>query len=140
MVKKSIQLGLVRVVGLLVNLPDKGLAGPKGAHQRVFAANKIQVAGPEQGVIVKLAQRGQVGELEPILRLPFGVRAVHAGEAGLDRGRGPPRRHQQPCRLLVGGQLLQERRQGRRLVTEQRDQAFALKGDGQAAQPGFTIK
>ena len=140
MIKEGVELGLVRVVGLLVDLPDKGLAGPKGAHQRVFAANKIQVAGPEQGVIVKLAQRGQVGEFRPILRIPAGLLLVHAGEAGLDRGRGAPRRHQQPCRLLVGGQLLQESRQGRRLVTEQRDQAFALKGDSQAAQPGFTIK
>ena len=140
MIKESVELGLVRVVGLRVNLPDKGLAGPKGAHQRVFAADKVHVARPEQVVIVKLVQRWQVGEFQPILRIPAGVRAVHAGDAGLDRGRGTPRRHQQPCRLLGGCQLFQKGLQGSRLVTEQRDQAFALKTDGQEAQPGFTVE
>ena len=139
-IEKGLQLGLVRVVRLCVDLPDKGLAGPKGAHQRVFAPNKIQVAGPEQVVIVKLAQRGQPGEFQPILRIPPGVRAVQAGDAGLDRCHGAPGRYQQAGWLHVGRQLLQKSLQGSRLVTEQRDQALTLKEDGKAAQPGFTVE
>jgi hypothetical protein len=51
---------MVGVVLLRVDLPDEGLAGPQGAHQRVLAAHEVQVAGPQQMVEVRLAQRRQV--------------------------------------------------------------------------------
>lgn len=44
---------------LRVDVPDQGLTGPQGAHQRVFATHAIEVAGPQQVVKVVLCQVGQ---------------------------------------------------------------------------------
>ena len=47
-----------RVV-LRVDLPDEGRAGPLRAHEGILAAHEVQVAGPEQPVVVGLGQPGQ---------------------------------------------------------------------------------
>jgi hypothetical protein len=46
-VQKGEQLVVVCVVVLRVDLPDQRPAGPQRAHQRIFAAHQVQVAGPE---------------------------------------------------------------------------------------------
>ena len=58
-VEEGVQLGVVGVVVLRVDLPDEGRAGPERAHQRIFAAHEVEVAGPEQVVEVGLRQRRQ---------------------------------------------------------------------------------
>ena len=42
-IQKCFQLGLVYPVFLGVYVPNEGLAGPQGPHQRVFASHKIEV-------------------------------------------------------------------------------------------------
>ena len=44
--QKSFELGVVRAVVLGVYLPDKGLMGPNGPHQRVLTPHKIKVTSP----------------------------------------------------------------------------------------------
>ena len=55
---------MVGIVGLRVNLPDQGFVGPDRAHKRVFAADKIEVAGPQQVVKVALVKFGQIADLQ----------------------------------------------------------------------------
>jgi putative YhdH/YhfP family quinone oxidoreductase len=59
-VQEGFELGMVRAVILRVDLPDQGPARPQGAHQRVLAADEIQVAGPQQVVVVDLGERREV--------------------------------------------------------------------------------
>lgn len=55
-IQKGVQLGTMRIVMLWINLPDKRLASPEGAHHRVFATHKIQVAGPQQMIEIMLRE------------------------------------------------------------------------------------
>ena len=56
-VEEGLELGVVRVVlGLRVDVPDEGRAGPQGAHQRILAAHEVQIARPQQLVVGGLRQ------------------------------------------------------------------------------------
>ena len=58
-VQKGVELVVVGQIVLRVDVPHKRLTGPEGAHQRVFAAHEVEVAGPEQVVKAVLADQGQ---------------------------------------------------------------------------------
>ena len=105
--QEGLELGAMRAIVLRVDVPEKGLAGPLGAHKGILAAHAVEIAGPEQAVIVVLAQigqglpaqaRGQGG------RIRCGQRRL--GRAGADQEQGG--RFAQP-----GQQLAQARIGGR---------------------------
>ena len=44
--KKGVELDHVRVVGLGIDMPDKGFGRPLRAYEGILAAHEVQVAGP----------------------------------------------------------------------------------------------
>ena len=48
---------MVSVVVLRIEVPDERRAGPDGSHQRIFTADEVQVAGPEQPIELPLGQQ-----------------------------------------------------------------------------------
>ena len=60
--QEGFDLGVVGLVVLRIDLPHEGTARPQGPHQRVLAPHEVQIAGPQQVVVVGLCEVGQVGQ------------------------------------------------------------------------------
>ena len=117
-----------------IGLPDERSAGPLRAHERVFAANEVEVARPQQVVVVALGEERQCR------------RTQAAASAGGAERRGD----------LVGGKSGRGKQQGRFdgkaveqsvepvvLVAEQADHALAGIGsaiEAARAQPGCSVE
>ena len=57
--EEGLDLGDMRAVVLHVRLPDERPAGPLRAHPGILAAHEVDVARPQQAVVVVLRQPGQ---------------------------------------------------------------------------------
>ena len=57
--QERIELGEVCRIRLRVDLPHEGPPGPDRAHQRILAAHEVEIARPQQVVIVELAEPRQ---------------------------------------------------------------------------------
>ncbi len=121
---------MVRVVLLWVDVPDEGLACPEGPDQRVFAAHKVEVAGPEHFVKAVLARVGQGA--------PVGLRG-HARQRLLHCRQRTAGGDEQVVRRTH--QLIQQLGQCGRFVAEQADQQ-AIRGQvgGMLLTPGSAVK
>ena len=58
----------MRVLGLGVDVPDEGARRPLRAYERILAADEIDVAAPEQPVVVVLREERDRVEREPSAR------------------------------------------------------------------------
>ena len=105
-------------VGLRVGLPDEWLRGPLRAHERILAAHEVEVAGPQQVVVVHLRQEGQRQRTQRPAREARAERA-------LDLRRRRPGSGEQERRLR--GQRVQQRGQRGVVVAEE---LIGAGGDG----------
>ena len=112
-------------VRLRVDVPDHGLARPLRTHERVLATHEVPVAGPEQVVVVELAQIGQGVDAQVRARDQLVAQRARAGQ---QQGR------------LISEQARQ--RFGRRArVAEQADEALARAAtQALACQPSLGIE
>ena len=86
------------VLRLRVHVPDQRPCRPLCADERILAANEIDVAGPEQLVVIVLGDEGHGGEREP---------ATAEAPARMEFGTaGPAREHCAPCDQPRRGALL----------------------------------
>ncbi len=131
-VEEGIQLRQVHAVVLRIDVPAERLAGPQGAYEGVFAAHQVEVARPEQPVVLRLRhQRQPVDGQRP--------RVESAVEDASHGCGGPAGRDQQSRRLVILRQPREQRWQSRRLVAEQAHQPFATPSDALLLQPGRAV-
>ncbi len=125
---------------LRVELPDKGPASPQRPHQRILAAHEVQITGPQQVVVVALAQKRQPVDREAALLQRVRL-ATDCLQRLPDGGAGAARRDKQLRSLWRRLQLDEQLHQRGRLVAEQADKpgsrlcVYAL-----ATQPGNAIE
>ena len=128
-VQKGFEFGVVCVVVLRINLPDKGFSGPNGPHQRVFSAHKVEVAGPKHVVKTVLVGVGQGTPLGPLGQI--WQRFLYGSQ------RSARRDHQV---VRCAGELGQQLRESVWFVAKQTDQnAIFLKPGGMLFSPSLAL-
>lgn len=50
--QKCVELGQMGVVFLLIDVPEHRSRGPLGANERIFAAHHVEIAAPQQPIVV----------------------------------------------------------------------------------------
>jgi hypothetical protein len=130
--QERIHLGQMRIALLRVDVPQVRLSRPLPAHERVLAANDIQVARPQPAVEAVLVDERHDGEREAAAHeRRASMRHASAREAIEVRLRDTLR-HDDGDRLVAFGPAFEKRAQCRIRVAEERDgQPFARGNDPQ---------
>mgnify|MGYP001149891042 CR=1 FL=1 len=106
----------MRLLLLWVDLPDKRLAGPLCAQEGIFAADKVDVAAPQEAVEVILWQKLEGKHLQ-LPDVPRSAPAKCFGHGG-QRLAG---RHMQANRQVGSGKCVEQASNWCRVVAEQTD-------------------